>query len=297
MIDLTEGNQGDDYMKTSSMLGKEKRMWNIFKGRGKCIIVPFDDNLISGITTNISYTEKVRTVVQSTPDAILTYKGTCGLICDNSISRIVNISASTVNSNHTNKVLVSSVKGALALGADAVAVHINISSRYESEMLSQFGRVSEICDEYGMPLFALAYPRKEHIDESGTMTDDNYLSLKNSNPDEYTELVCKCVKIAFELGADIIKTQYTGSEDSFRKVVAAANGVPVVIAGGPYMKIDDLFATIYDATRAGASGVSIGRNVFNREDSNRVVLAIKKILFDCSSLDETLRFYNERGND
>lgn len=285
-------------MKTSSMLGKEKRMWNIFKGRSKCVIVPFDDNLISGITTtDISYAEKIRTVVQSKPDAILAYKGTCGLICDNSISRIVNISASTVNSKHTNKVLVSSVKEALTLGADAVAVHINVSSRYESEMLSQLGRVSEICDEYGMPLLALAYPRKEHTDESGAVSDDNYLLLKNSNPDEYTELVCKCVKIAFELGADIIKTQYTGSEDSFRKVVEAANGVPVVIAGGAYMNVDDLFAMVYDATRAGAAGVSIGRNVFNREDGDRIVLAIKKVLFDGSSLGETLRFYNEGGDD
>lgn len=284
-------------MKTSSMLGKEKRMWNIFKGRSKCVIVPFDDNLISGITTDISYGEKIRMVVESKPDAILAYKGTCGLICDNSISRIVNISASTVNSKHTNKVLVSSVKEALTLGADAVAVHINISSRYESEMLSQMGRVSEICDEYGMPLFALAYPRKEHIDESGTVSDDNYLLLKKSNPDEYTQLVCKCVKIAFELGADIIKTQYTGSEDSFRKVVEAANGVPVVIAGGAYMNIDDLFAMVYDATSAGAAGVSIGRNVINRADSNRIVLAIKKLLFNGFSLDETLKFYNERGDD
>lgn len=284
-------------MKTSSMLGKEKRMWNIFKGRSKCVIVPFDDNLISGITTDISYGEKIRTVVESKPDAILAYKGTCGLICDNSISRIVNISASTVISKHTNKVLVSSVKEALTLGADAVAVHINISSRYESEMLSQTGRVSEICDEYGMPLFVLAYPRKENIDESGTVSDDNYLLLKNRNPDEYTQLVCKCVKIAFELGADIIKTQYTGSEDSFRKVVEAANGVPVVIAGGAYMDIDDLFAMVYDATSAGAAGVSIGRNVINRADSNRIVLAIKKLLFNGFSLDETLKFYNERGDD
>ena len=284
-------------MKTSSMLGKEKRMWNIFKGRDKCVVVPFDDNLISGMTTDIPYGEKIRMVVESKPDAILAYKGTCGLICDNSISRIINISASTANSKHTNKVLVSSVKEALTLGADAVAVHINVSSRYESEMLSQMGRVSEICDEYGMPLFVLTYPRKEHIDELGNISDDNYLLLKNSNPDEYTKLVCKCVKIAFELGADIIKTQYTGSEDSFRKVVEAANGVPVVIAGGAYMDIDDFFAMVYGATSAGAAGVSIGRNVISRTDSKRIVLAIKKILFNGFSLDETLKFYNERGND
>lgn len=280
-------------MKTASMLGKEKRLWNIFKGRDKCVIVPFDDNLISGINTaDISYAEKINAVTRSKPDAILAYKGTVSLIEDDSISRIINISASTVNSNHTHKVLVSTVKGALTLGADAVAVHINISSKFESEMLAQAGAISEICDEYGIPFFALAYPRKENVDKVGSVTDDNYLLMKEQDPDEYTNLVCKCVKIAFELGADIIKTQYTGSESSFRKVVEATNGVPVVIAGGPRMSVEELFSMVYDATKAGAAGVSIGRNVFDRSDSDRIVSSIKKILFEGASIAETLNYYH-----
>lgn len=284
-------------MKTVSTLGKEKRMWNIFKGKNKCIIVPLDDNLISGIlTSDDTYSQKIESIIFSKPDAILAYKGTLGLIDDNSISRIINITASTVNSHHTKKVLVGTVKNALILGADAVAVHVNVSSKYESDMLLQLGNVSEICDEYGMPLFALVYPRKEGKDLIGNYMDENFNSLKNNTPDEYTNLVCHCVKIAFELGADIIKTQYTGSKESFAKVVEAANGIPVVIAGGPYMSIKELFTMIFAASAAGAAGVSIGRNVFNRKDSKHVVIAIKKILFDGISVDSALEYYNERGD-
>ena len=68
-------------------------------------------------------------------------------------------------------------------------------------MLYNLGLVSEICNIYGMPILAIIYPRKEHAFEG-----KNYLSIKESNRSAYTKLVSHCVRIAFELGADIIKT-------------------------------------------------------------------------------------------
>ena len=108
----------------------------------------------------------------------------------------------------------------------------------------------------------------------------NYEDLKKENEAGYTKLVCHCVRIAFELGADIIKTQFTGSAESFSKVVEAANGTPVLIAGGKMKDENELYAMVSDSIKAGGAGVSIGRNVFNREDSLEVIERLRKIVFD-----------------
>ncbi len=93
-----------------------------------------------------------------------------------------------------------------------------------------------------------------------------------------------------ELGADIVKVSYTGSVDSFRKVVAGCP-VPVVIAGGPKMSSDrDILEMVQGAIEAGGAGVSIGRNVFQHRDPSRMVGAISMLVHENSGVEEALSF-------
>ena len=263
----------------SCNIGKYRRMNHIFSSNDRCLIVPLDDSLISGPKKGLFYIEeKIDQIASAKPSALITYLGSASLAKKYDIPIILNISASTVLSNHTNKVIISSVEQAVAIDADAVAVHINFSSKYESDMLHNIIKIKRSCDMYGMPLMILAYPRKE-LNNSGIVIDDNYDELRVREPEKYTEIVCHAVRIAFELGADIIKTQYTGSAESFKKVVDCAQGVPVVIAGGAERDIIDVLDMVRGAIVAGASGVSIGRNVFDKVDSDKVIMSIKDILF------------------
>ena len=81
--------------------------------------------------------EKVRQIVagEQTPswDSLATFGVATRQI--EGLGRIVNLTASTTIGKHTRKVLVASVEQAVRLGADAVGVHVNISSEYEHEML------------------------------------------------------------------------------------------------------------------------------------------------------------------
>ncbi len=261
---------------TSTTIGKRRRLFRILGDTGKCIIVPLDDNLIS--SNNIGLCDlksKLHSIECATPNGVLCYLGTAGLVRNFDIPIIVNISASTIQSKHTRKTLISSVEHAAKMDAAAVAVHINISSEYETEMLNNLGYVSEKCNEWGIPLIVIIYPRKE----GDNNTDDNYEMLKKCNPEAYTDLVCHCVRVAFELGADIVKTKYTGSVDSFTEVVKAASGKPVLIAGGNMKDEESLLCMVRDAMKAGASGVSIGRNVFNRVDTESIISKIYNIVF------------------
>lgn len=271
---------GDDRMFTNALvtpatIGKRRRLTRILGATGKGVIIPVDDNLISQNNIGLQDLQKKLQLIElAKPNAILCYYGAASLVSDYCVPLIVNITASTVQSHHTRKVLISSVRQAVSIDAAAVAVHINISSKYESEMIKNLGVVAEACNHYGMPLLAITYPRREIGDQ-----DENYPQLKEKFPEKYAELVAHCVRIAFDLGADMIKTQYTGNADSFSQVVAAANNRPVFIAGGPMMEEKQLYTMVEGAIRAGASGVSIGRNVFNRSNSAEIIENIRKIIF------------------
>lgn len=261
---------------TASSLGKRRRMFRMFGNKGKCIVVPLDDNLISKYNDGLKDLQsKIEDIQEASPNGILCYLGTASTIDKYEIPIILNLTASTEYTAHTKKVLVSSIEQAIAIDAAAVAVHINISSAYEPAMLENLGRVSEMCQKYGIPLLAIVYPRTEKDGK-----DYNYEDLKKENEAEYTKLVCHCVRIAFELGADIIKTQYTGSVGSFRKVIQAANGIPVLIAGGKMVDDNKLYSMVSDSIKAGGAGISIGRNVFNRKDSLVVIEKLRKIVFE-----------------
>lgn len=279
---------------TANYIGKKTRLQRIMGKDNKCLIVPLDDNLISGTQTGIeSIINKLEQIEKVKPNAIMAYQGTLSEMEDFSIPKILNLSASTIRRNHTKKVLVSDVEYALKMGADAVAVHVNVSSQYESEMLETLGKTSEICDIYGMPLLVIIYPRREKVDSVGNVIDDNYLKQKESNNVDYQELVCHCVRIAFEMGADIIKTQYTGSTESFSNVVKSANDCPVIIAGGPIMEIKEFFKMVEDSIFAGAAGVSIGRNIFSRSRSDIIIPCIKDIIYKKSTYEQVLLHYEQ----
>jgi DhnA family fructose-bisphosphate aldolase class Ia len=200
------------------------------------------------------------------------------------IPGILNITASTTRSLHTRKVLVGTPSEAVALGLDAVACHLNIGSKFESEQLSQTWQISRECELLGLPLVAIAYPRTETL----TGEDDNFETLKRESPATYTEMVSHACRVAIELGADIVKTQYTGSPDTFSAVVAVCSPIPVLIAGGPLTSMANMLEVAFGAVSAGAAGVSFGRNVFASGEARLRIRALKAVVHDKAQPAEAL---------
>jgi DhnA family fructose-bisphosphate aldolase class Ia len=207
-------------------------------------------------------------------------------------SGILNLTASTTKSKHTRKVLISHVEDAVRLGMDAVAVHVNIGSEYETEMLKILGDISNECDLLAMPLMALMYPRTEH-----NGVDYNYEDLKKDQPEKYAEIVRHTARVGVELGADIIKTQFTGDPETFHTVIESCYDVPIVTAGGPLVLADKMLENACYAIQAGASGVCFGRNVFNRRNSTPYVRALRKIVHDGCTLDDAKQFLLSNSSD
>jgi predicted phospho-2-dehydro-3-deoxyheptonate aldolase len=186
---------------------------------------------------------------------------------------ILHLSGSTsLGPNPDNKVQVATVEDAIRLGADAVSVQVNIGAANEPEQLHSLGEIAETCAGWGMPLFAMMYPRGPKI--------------KNSlDP----EMVAHAARVGAELGADIVKVPYTGDVDSFRKIVRGCL-VPVVIAGGPKMKTErDVLQMTADAIKAGAIGISIGRNIFQHRNPTAMVRALVRIVHEGTSVEQAMR--------
>lgn len=248
-------------------IGKEIRMERIISRKsGKTVIVPMDHGVSVGPIQGLEDMVKaISDIAEGGANAVLMHKGIVGAGhrgYGRDIGLIVHLSGGTSLSEYpNNRVQVTSVKEAVRLGADAVSVHVNIGSENEGEMLHNLGMVAEQCNEYGMPLLAMMYARGKKIDKEH---DVKYIK--------------HAARVGAELGADIIKTVYTGDKDSFKQVIKGCPA-PVVIAGGPKIESDeDLYKMVKDAMDCGAAGISIGRNVFQAKDRVGVTKKLCKIV-------------------
>ncbi len=252
-----------------SMLGKSLRLERIMnRNTKKTVIVPMDHGVSEGpIFGIVNIAQSVNNAAEGGANAILLHKGMAGAGhrgYGKDLGLILHLSASTsLSPDPNNKVLVASVEEAMKIGADAVSVHVNIGADNEPQMLQSLGLIAEDCAFWGMPLLAMMYPRGDKI------------------KDQYdVEVVKHAARVGAEIGADIVKTNYTGDTESFKEVVLGCP-VPVVMAGGPKSKTDEEFLTmIRGAVDAGASGVAAGRNVFQHKKPKTMLRAIHKVVHD-----------------
>ena len=272
-------------------IGKLIRLSRMFNQKSnRIVITPLDDALLAGPEGGLRDAKrKINQIVTGGADAIMGFKGLFERHYKEmqNVSRILNLTASTTRNKHTRKVLVSSVEEAVKLGLDCVGVHVNISSEYETEMLKILGEVSRACEDFGIPLMGIMYPRSERDG-----TDYNYLDWRENQPDKYAEIVRHAVRVGVELGSDIIKTQFTGSIETFKSVIECSSGIPIVIAGGPLIPVHQMLNNAHQAIEAGGAGVSFGRNVFNRDDSSRYIKALRKIVHENASVEESISSAN-----
>lgn len=219
----------------------------------------------------------VHQLVNGGADAILVHKGIAKRVDTENSGLIIQLSAaSNLSSNPNSKIQVCTVREAIRLGADAVSVHVNVGAQDEGKMLQTLGKVADECDIYGMPLLAMMYPRGPKIQDEHAV-----------------DVVAHAARIGAELGADIIKANYTGSMETFRTVVESCP-VPVVIAGGPKSKtVEEILQTAQESHRAGSAGLSIGRNVFQHENPTLMVKALCAIVHRGASVEQALKVLGE----
>jgi fructose-bisphosphate aldolase/2-amino-3,7-dideoxy-D-threo-hept-6-ulosonate synthase len=206
-------------------------------------------------------------------DAVLTQRGVAPRVHDNKNGSgfIAHLNGSTtIGPDEADKRMTGSVEAALRAGADAVSFHINVGSDYEPKQMADLARVTERATELGLPTLAMAYARGPDIAE-----DD-------------PEALAHAVRLAEELGADVVKTGYSGDGDSFGPVCAGTR-LPVVIAGGSRGTDRQTVDMVRGAMDGGAAGVSMGRSIFQHDEPGAITRAIAAVIHDGADVDEALR--------
>lgn len=176
---------------------------------------------------------------------------------------------------------IGSVEEALRIGADAVVVYVALAGDNEPEMISYLSEVGESCELLGMPFIAEAeYPNAyQSLDKMGQTLGPEYLKRN--------------ARLCAEMGADIVKVNWSGDRKSFEEVVKACNR-PVVLAGGSLISDKELLTRMEMARDAGAVGCSVGRNVFQHKTPKGITNAISRIFRDKWSTKQAIEELNRQ---
>ncbi|HYZ12937.1 MAG TPA: hypothetical protein VFA08_04945 [Actinomycetota bacterium] len=171
-------------------------------------------------------------------------------------------------------VQIAEVEEALVLGADAVVLFTALGGDTEPGMIEILAGVGRECAALGMPFIAEAeFPT-------------TYATVEVLKQQYGFEYLRRNVRLCAELGADIVKTNWPGEADSFGRLVEAANGIPVVLAGGSRLEDKELLWRMQVAIEAGAIGCSVGRNIFMHESPEAITRALSRVIRERWSADK-----------
>lgn len=269
-----------------TMVGKAIRLERIIdRTSGRAVIVPMDHGVTLGPIPGLRcMKDTINEVAEGGANAIIVHKGIVESGHRGSgkdVGLIVHLSASTAIGPDPNaKMAVCSVEEAIRLGCDGVSVHVNVGAATEPVMLGHLAATAKSAGDWGIPLFAMMYARGAKV------------------ADEYdVAYVQHAARVGAELGADVVKCNYTGDPDTFHEVCEGCP-VPVVIAGGPKMDSDEaVLRMVHGAIQAGARGVSIGRNAFQHRRPRHIVKAIGMVVHRNASVEDSLAYLEQAAGE
>jgi DhnA family fructose-bisphosphate aldolase class Ia len=257
--------------------GKRIRLNRILRtGRGT-MVVAFDHPIVHGpIAGTIDPARQIQRFADAQADAILLNFGAFRHFAELRASQFVPGliarldwttalgGALKTSGNEVKSCLVANPEDALRSGADAVITFLVIGTHdaeFEKNEIQRVGRVARECERLGMPLVVESLARGPKVENP---CDPKWLMLHS--------------RIAAELGADMIKTEYSGDTASMRAVVNSCP-VPILVLGGSRTGSDqDVLDFVSSIVKSGAAGVFFGRNVFQADNMPVLLQRVRAVL-------------------
>jgi fructose-bisphosphate aldolase, class I len=244
--------------------GKAIRLNRLLRARhtgAGALIVAYDHPLVHGpIPGTINPGAQIRRFVESNIDGLLLNPGTLrrcadSILTDSPPALILRLDWTSVwrqGPEHPASCNIAAAEDALRLGADAVLTFMIVGTgdnEFERDEVARNARIARDCERLGLPLMVETLARGPDV--------------QNPNSAEWLQFHSR---VAAEIGADAVKTEYSGDVESMRGVVEACP-VPILVLGGSKTDAEDeALGVIRSAMQAGAAGVFFGRNVFQAKD-------------------------------
>lgn len=270
------------------LYGKEIRLGRILNRKsGRAVIATIDHGIHVGVLPGLGATEEaIEHMVEGKPDGLMVnpglakkcHKSFVGRDAPALVLRIDWISGMRKVLPHERPRTkpIARVEDGVKMGADAVCAFFLSSTdgEIEASNFEYLGKIASDCEEWGMVLIIETFPLGKGVTKENEI-DPETLKLP--------------IRMCAEVGADLIKTKYTGDIDSFRNVVKSSP-VPLLALGGPKMATTkDALEVARGAIDAGAAGVVFGRNIWQHENPQGVIKALKMIVHENATVEEALK--------
>jgi 3-hydroxy-5-phosphonooxypentane-2,4-dione thiolase len=272
-LDIPQKNQAF-FVKGSGALdwGMQNRLARIFRPEsGRTVMLAVDHGYFQGPTSGLERVDVNIVPLAPYADALMLTRGILRTVVPSAFGKGVVLRASggpSILKELSNEQLAMDIEDALRLNAAAMAVQVFIGGEYETQSIHNLTRLVDLGNRHGMPVLGVTAVGK-------SMTRDA----------RYFRLACR---IAAELGAHFVKTYYV--EEDFETVTASCP-VPIVMAGGKKLPELDALTMAYKAVSEGASGVDMGRNIFQSEAPKAMIQAVGKVVHELMKPEEAHQLY------
>jgi 3-hydroxy-5-phosphonooxypentane-2,4-dione thiolase len=252
--------------------GMKNRISRIIKpGNGRCVMLAVDHGYFLGPTERLENPRETIGPLLDYADSLMLTRG----ILRTSVSPksntpiVLRVSggSSIIGEDLSKETIVTSMEEAIRLNASCLALSVFVGSKYEFQTLKNLSKLVNEGEKYGIPILAVTAVGKEMARDS-----------------RYLGLACR---IASELGAHVVKTYHC---PDFDKVVEGCP-VPVIIAGGKKLAERDALQLTFDAIKDGASGVDMGRNIWQSNNPVAMIKAVKDIVHENSTVEKAYDQY------
>ncbi len=251
--------------------GLKNRLSRIIKPKTKkTVMLAVDHGYFQGPTTGLRDLKKTVTPLVPHADCLFITRGMLRTSIDprSDVAICLRVSGGpSVLGELSNEDVIVSIEEALRLNASGVGMSIFVGSSNEDRTISNLGRLVNEAERVGMPVLAVTAVGKE------MGRDARYLGL--------------ACRMAAEIGAHFVKTYYC---EDFYKVVEGCP-VPIVMAGGKKIPEKNALQMTENAIKEGASGVDMGRNIFQSDNPVGMIKAIKAVVHKGASVDEAYEIY------
>ena len=267
------------YLKGSNSLdwGMKNRLSRIFNPKsGRTVMLAIDHGYFQGPTTGLERIDLNILPLVPYADTLMLTRGILRTVVPPSMSNsvVLRVSGGTsILKELSNEEIAVDIEDAIRLNACAMAVQVFIGGEFERQSIINMTKMVDIGTRYGIPTLGVTAVGKDMVRDA-----------------RYFRLACR---ICAELGAHYVKTYYI--PEGFETVTASCP-VPIVMAGGKKIPELDALTMAYNAVQQGASGVDMGRNIFQSPDPVAMIQAVKAVVHENETPKKAFDLYNSLTN-
>jgi putative autoinducer-2 (AI-2) aldolase len=273
-LDVPVKNEGF-FLKGSNSYdwGMKNRLSRVFQPQsGKTVMLAFDHGYFQGPTTGLERVDVTILPLAEYSDALMLTRGILRTTIPAATNKAIVMRASggpSILKELSNENIAIDIEDAVRMNVSAMAVQVFIGGEFETQSVTNMTRLVDQGLRYGIPVLGVTAVGKE------ITRDARYIGL--------------ATRICAELGATFVKTYFVPNFET----VTAGCPVPVVIAGGKKLPELDALKMAYQAIQEGASGVDMGRNIFQSAAPTAMIQAVRKVVHEGLKPEQAYQYFQD----